>query len=178
MMHAPATKVLVAHQRRSLLPTNTFGHVLPLISYYNNLLPRREHMSLPTRKYSSKCLSALEDPYRPPFIALVRATRLLNGLRLLSLGTGGGGCRAGGGGGPFLPFLSAGLSSNLFFPPSLRRESPARPSRRSRGGLGDRRAARRFEKGLGLRPPRCTGDLEGDRETARLGRSSAVSMRS
>lgn len=134
-------------------------------------------MNLPTRKYSSMCLSALEAPYRPPFMARVRATRLLNGLRLLSLGAGGGGCRAGGDGGPFLPFLSAGLSSSLFFPPSLR-ESPARPSGRPRGGLGDRRAARRFEKGLGLRPPRCTGDLEGDRETARLGRSSAVSMRS
>ena len=133
-------------------------------------------MNLPARKGCSKCLS-LEVPYRPPFIARVKATRLLNGLRLLSLGTGGGGCRAGGGGGSFLPGLSAGLSSNLFLPPSLH-ESPACPSRRSRGGLGDRRAARRFEKGLGLRPPRCTGDLEGDRVTARLARSSAVSIRS
>lgn len=104
--------------------------------------------------------------YCPAFIARVRATRLLKGLRLLSLGAGGGGCRATGGGGPPLPAASAGVSSNLFlFLPPLRSGSPERPTLRSPGGLGDRRAARRFEKGLGLRSLVCwTDDLDRDRE--------------
>jgi hypothetical protein len=69
---------------------------------------------------------------------------------------------------------STGPSSTLFLPaPFL-----------SLRGLGDRRAARRFEYGLGLRSPRCDlGDLDLDLDlelgAARPGaRSSAVSIRS
>ena len=109
-------------------------------------------------------------------MARVNATRLLNGLRLLSLDTGGGGCLAGGDG----PLCSTGPSSNLFLPPPPRGPSNARPPFLSRCGLGDRRAARRFENGLGLRSVLCgRGDLDPEVDNARLDpRSSAVSMRS
>jgi fermentation-respiration switch protein FrsA (DUF1100 family) len=97
--------------------------------------------------------------YCPPFLARVSATRLLNGLRLLSLGAalgGGGAC-----------FAAAGGTSSKRFRPPLR----------ARRGLGLRYAL----------DPAVLGDLaalsgRGDADLslllARFSRPSAVSMRS
>lgn len=79
--------------------------------------------------------------FYPLCIAFVKANRLLYGLRLRSLGAGGGAACTGG---------AEGYPSNLFLaiPPGLARLLP--PFLASRG-LRDRRRVLRFEKGLGLR---------------------------
>jgi hypothetical protein len=97
-------------------------------------------------------------PIHPACIALVKAMRLLYGLRLRSLCTGGSACTGGGAG---LLFGTAGRSSKRFL-------AGPRPPFLASYGLRDRRAAAalRFENGLKLRsrlPRYGEGDLDGAR---------------